>query len=127
MLVFPKTQAFVKVPGLQRTTSCCAAPGKRKRYATFCCMCGNMAASASASISVLNLWRSFSAVAFCAAGRALTSSVRRFKNLKRLTDEVSARPAAQKASALKDRHKFKTEMDAEALAAMFPHMQQKVA
>ena len=44
-----------------------------------------------------------------------------------LTDEVSARPAAQRASALKDRHKFKTEMDAEALAAMFPHMQQKVA
>jgi len=51
----------------------------------------------------------------------------KYKNLKRLTDEVSARPAAQKAVTLKDRHKFKTEMDAEALAAMFPHMQQKVA
>ena len=51
----------------------------------------------------------------------------KFPNLKRLVDEISARPAAQRASALKDRHKFKTEMDAEALAAMFPHMQQKVA
>jgi GSH-dependent disulfide-bond oxidoreductase len=36
-------------------------------------------------------------------------------------------PAAQKAVALKDRHKFKTEMDAEALQAMFPHLKVKVA
>jgi GST-like protein len=48
-------------------------------------------------------------------------------NLKRLVDEISARPAAQKAVALKDRHKFKTEMDAEALQAMFPHLKVKVA
>ena len=34
--------------------------------------------------------------------------------------EINARPAAQKASALKDRHKFKTEMDAQAMHAMFP-------
>src|SRR5258707_902354 len=51
----------------------------------------------------------------------------KFKNLKRLTDEISARPAAQKATALKDRHKVKTEMDAEALHAMFPHLKEKVA
>jgi GSH-dependent disulfide-bond oxidoreductase len=48
-------------------------------------------------------------------------------NLKRLVDEISARPAAQKAVALKDRHKFKTEMDAEAMRAMFPHLNVKVA
>jgi GST-like protein len=48
-------------------------------------------------------------------------------NLKRLVDEISARPAAQKAMALKDRHKFKTEMDAEAMKAMFPHLNVKVA
>jgi GST-like protein len=48
-------------------------------------------------------------------------------NLKRLVDEVSARPAAQRAVALKDRHKFKTEMDAEAMQAMFPHLNVKVA
>ena len=50
-----------------------------------------------------------------------------FKNLKRLVDEIGARPAAARAVALKDRHKFKTEMDAEALAAMFPHLKEKVA
>jgi GST-like protein len=51
----------------------------------------------------------------------------KFSNLKRLVDEISARPAAQKAVALKERHKFKTEMDAEALQAMFPHLKVKVA
>src|SRR5262249_39218194 len=51
----------------------------------------------------------------------------KFPNLKRLVDEISARPAAAKAIALKDKHKFKTEMDAEALQAMFPHMSLKVA
>jgi hypothetical protein len=29
--------------------------------------------------------------------------------------------------ALKDRHKFKTDMDAEAMQAMFPHLSAKVA
>ena len=51
----------------------------------------------------------------------------KFKNLKRLVDEVGARPAAQKAATLKDRHKFKTDMDQEALHAMFPHLKEKVA
>jgi GST-like protein len=51
----------------------------------------------------------------------------KFPNLKRLVDEINARPAAAKAIALKDKHKFKTEMDAEALNAMFPHMSVKVA
>jgi len=41
-------------------------------------------------------------------------------HVKRLFDEVSARPAAQRAAALKDRHAFKTEMDDEARRAMFP-------
>ena len=51
----------------------------------------------------------------------------KFPNLKRMIDEVSARPAAVKAVALKDRHKFKTEMDEEAKNAMFRHMTVKVA
>ena len=51
----------------------------------------------------------------------------KFKNLKRLVDEINARPAGQKAAALKDRHKFKTEMDDEARAAMFGHLKVKVA
>jgi GST-like protein len=51
----------------------------------------------------------------------------KYKNLKRLTDEISARPAAVKAVALKDQYKFKTEMDDEARFAMFPHLKVKVA
>ena len=51
----------------------------------------------------------------------------KFKNLKRLVDEIRAQPAAQRAVALKDKHKFKTEMDSEALNAMFPHLKEKVA
>jgi GST-like protein len=41
-------------------------------------------------------------------------------NLKRLIDEIDARPAARRAAALKDRHVFKTEMDADAHRFMFP-------
>ncbi len=41
-------------------------------------------------------------------------------NLKRLVDEISARPAAIKAAGLKDQYAFKTEMDEEALRSMFP-------
>ena len=51
----------------------------------------------------------------------------KYPNLKRQVDEISARPAAQRAVALKDRHKFKTEMDDEARRAMFRHMTEKVA
>jgi GSH-dependent disulfide-bond oxidoreductase len=41
-------------------------------------------------------------------------------NVKRLLDEINARPAAQRAEALKDRHAFKMEMDDVAKRAMFP-------
>jgi len=41
-------------------------------------------------------------------------------NVKRLLDEINARPAAQRAEALKAKHAYKTEMDDEARAAMFP-------
>ena len=41
-------------------------------------------------------------------------------HLKRLLDQINARPAAQRAEALKTRHAFKTEMDDEARRAMFP-------
>jgi GST-like protein len=48
-------------------------------------------------------------------------------NLKRLVDEVSARPAAARAIALKDKHTFKAEMDDEAKHALFGHLKAKVA
>jgi GSH-dependent disulfide-bond oxidoreductase len=41
-------------------------------------------------------------------------------NVKRLLDEINARPAAQRAEALRTRHAFKTEMDDAARHAMFP-------
>jgi GST-like protein len=53
----------------------------------------------------------------------------KFPNLKRLIDEISARDAAKRALAIKDKHKhtFKTELDDEAKRAMFRHMHEKVA
>ena len=51
----------------------------------------------------------------------------KFPNLKRLIDEISARPAATRAVALKDRHAFKTEMDDDARRNMFRHLHEKVA
>jgi GST-like protein len=44
----------------------------------------------------------------------------KLKNVKRHLDEISARPAAQRADALKTSHAFKTDMDDEAKKAMFP-------
>ena len=41
--------------------------------------------------------------------------------------EIAARPAAERALALKDRYTFKTEMDDAARMAMFPHLGKKVA
>jgi len=43
-------------------------------------------------------------------------------HLKRHLDEITARPAAQRALELKDKYAFKTEMDEAARVAMFPHL-----
>ena len=48
-------------------------------------------------------------------------------NLKRHVDTISARPAAVRASAIKDKHAFKAEMDEAAKLAMFSHLATKVA
>lgn len=45
----------------------------------------------------------------------------RFPNVKRLSDEINARPAAQRAKAIAARHSFKSEMDDEARRFMFRH------
>lgn len=54
-------------------------------------------------------------------------AVAKYPNVKRLVDEISARPAAAKAIALKDSHKFKAEMDDEARGNMFKHLGIKAA
>jgi GST-like protein len=46
----------------------------------------------------------------------------KFPNLKRLVDEINARPAAAKAVALKDKFTFKAELDDEARRHMFRHL-----
>jgi len=51
----------------------------------------------------------------------------RFPHLKRLVEEISARPAAVRASGLKDKFKFKTEMDDEARRNMFRHLETTAA
>jgi GST-like protein len=48
-------------------------------------------------------------------------------NVKRLVDEINARPAAAKANGLKDKFKFKAEMDDEARANMFRHLKTQAA
>jgi GST-like protein len=51
----------------------------------------------------------------------------RFPNLKRLHDEIAARPAAARAVALKDKHTFKAEFDDEARRHMFRHLDDRAA
>jgi GST-like protein len=51
----------------------------------------------------------------------------RFPNLKRLHDEIAARPAAARAIALKDKHTFKAEFDDEARRHMFRHLDGRAA
>jgi GST-like protein len=48
-------------------------------------------------------------------------------HLKRLVDEIEARPAAARATALKSKFTFKTEMDDEARRHMFKHLTLRVA
>ena len=64
----------------------------------------------------MSLWGWARALSVVLDDDALTKLV----NLKRLIDEISHRPAAIKAAALKDLHAFKTEMDEESQRAMFP-------
>ena len=51
----------------------------------------------------------------------------KYTNVKRLVDEISARPAAARAIALKDKFTFKAEMDDEASNIMFRHLKTKAA
>ncbi len=54
-------------------------------------------------------------------------AMKQFPNLQRHMSEISARPAAQRALALKEKHSFKSDMDEAARLAMFPHLAKKVA
>jgi GST-like protein len=77
----------------------------------------------SYSIVDMNLWGWARLINFVLGDGALD----KLPNVKRLVDEITARPAAAKAIALKDKHTFKTEMDDEARKNMFPHLSKQVA
>ena len=46
----------------------------------------------------------------------------KYPSINRLMTEIDARPAAQRAQAIKDRHKFKAEMDDEAMRHLYPQI-----
>lgn len=77
----------------------------------------------SYSIVDMDVWGWARMIPFVVGDGALD----KLPNLKRLVDEISARPAAARAIALKDGFKFKTEMDDAARATMFKHQAIKVA
>jgi len=54
-------------------------------------------------------------------------AAKQMPNLQRHLAEISARPAAARALALKEKHSFKTDMDEAARLSMFPHLAKKVA
>jgi GSH-dependent disulfide-bond oxidoreductase len=62
------------------------------------------------------VWGWARAVPFVLGAEAWSS----LPHVKRLLDEINARPAAQRAEALKAKYSFKAEMDDEARRAMFP-------
>jgi GST-like protein len=68
------------------------------------------------SIVDMAVWGWARAVPFILGAEAWES----LPHVKRFLDEINARPAAQRAEALKAQHTFKTEMDADAAKAMFP-------
>ena len=62
------------------------------------------------------VWGWARAVPFILGAEAWT----KLPNVKRLLDEINARPAAQRAEALKGKHAYKTEMDEESRKVLFP-------
>jgi GST-like protein len=64
----------------------------------------------------MDVWGWARVMPFVLGDDALT----KFPNVKRLVEEINARPAAARALALKDKHAFKTEMDDDARRHLFP-------
>ncbi len=71
----------------------------------------------------MSIWGWARAVPFVLGEKAFE----KFPNLKRLFDEISARPAAVAAQAMKDKFAFKAEMDADARKILFKHAQKSAA
>ena len=96
------------VRGRSATTASSTTASAKNRY-----MVGN-----AYSIVDMDVWGWARMVPFIMGEEAWA----KLPNVKRLVDEVSARPAAARAVALKDKHTFKAEMDDEARGHMFKHL-----
>jgi GST-like protein len=68
------------------------------------------------SIADIALWGWANSAGFIFGEKGLTD----YPHVKRLVDEISARPAAARAAALKEKAKFKAEFDEETRRALFP-------
>ncbi len=77
---------------------------------------GQYMAGGAYSIVDMSVWGWARAIPFIFGPEAWAT----YPNVKRLFDEINARPAAERAAALATRYSFKTEMDEEARAKMFP-------
>jgi GSH-dependent disulfide-bond oxidoreductase len=77
----------------------------------------------SYSIVDMDVWGWARMATFVLGDEALSGS----PHVKRLIDEVSSRPAAARAIGLKDKFKWKAEMDDEARRVMFRHLASKAA
>jgi GSH-dependent disulfide-bond oxidoreductase len=71
----------------------------------------------------INLWGWMRAAAYVLGEEAWA----RIPNVKRLFEEINARPAAARVNALKDKHAYKTDMDQAARDIMFRHNAKKAA
>jgi GST-like protein len=71
----------------------------------------------------INLWGWMRAAAYVLGEEAWG----RIPNVKRLFEEINARPAAARVNALKEKHAYKTEMDQAARDIMFRHNAKKAA
>jgi GSH-dependent disulfide-bond oxidoreductase len=79
---------------------------------------GDYVLGATYTIVDMSAWGWVRAVPFILGDTAWST----LPNVKRWFDHVSARPAAQRANALKDKFEFKSDMDEEARRHMFRHL-----
>ena len=77
---------------------------------------GPYLAGSTYTIADISLWGWARAIPFLFGAEAWSA----YPNVKRLMDEIDARPAAQRAVALASRFSFKQEMDEDARKVMFP-------
>ncbi len=108
-----------------RTMPSTATRSRRSATGVFSRLGSASTASSAATSTRSSTWRCGVGRADRPHGAAGPEAMKQFPNLQRHMTEISARPAAQRALALKEKHSFKTEMDDTARLAMFPPSRQE--